>query len=187
MTQGNQVECMPLSIRVAIDGTESPATWVRQAIEAANRSSTGVIEWQLVGATIERRFKDRGILDSTTGTIVRQGASENYATARIVYRVTTNPTSKELLQCATDIEAGKQPLLLVPEEQVQRAKILAQEQGIASSVFVLSIEDLIVFDVIQFAADESKEPLTLFGDIIEICSRRLAEAGTGLSLRVETR
>jgi hypothetical protein len=77
--------------------------------------------------------------------------------------------------------------LLVPEEQVQRAKILAQEQGIASSVFVLSIEDLIVFDVIQLAADESKEPLTLFGDIIEICSRRLAEAGTGLSLRVETR
>jgi hypothetical protein len=51
----------------------------------------------------------------------------------------------------------------------------------------ISIEDLIVFDVIQLAADESKEPLTLFGDIIEICSRRLAEAGTGLSLRVETR
>jgi hypothetical protein len=79
------------------------------------------------------------------------------------------------------------PVLLVPAGEVNRAKLLAEVEGVAASATVISIEDFLTMNIIELAAEESSDFFTILKEILVIYNRRLVEVETDLSLQVEIR
>ena len=79
------------------------------------------------------------------------------------------------------------PILLIPREQENKARILAQDEGIDKELTIISIEDFVALNIIELATEESKDFFSVLKEIVEIYNRRLAEVETDLSLRIEVR
>jgi len=90
-----------------------------------------------------------------------------------------------LQKCADNLRLGLQPILLVPCDQKPRARVLAEEVGVAKNVVITSIEDFVALNIIELATEENKDFFTILQEIVEIYNRRLAEVETDLSLRIE--
>ena len=86
-----------------------------------------------------------------------------------------------------NIRVGLYPILLIPREQENKARILAQDEGIDKELTIISIEDFVALNIIELATEESKDFFSVLKEIVEIYNRRLAEVETDLSLRIEVR
>jgi hypothetical protein len=141
-----------------------------------------------VGATLERRFK--GIKVSTFSARAGDGHTErdgDFAISKLVCHVTANPSRAVLQKCAKNVKAGVLPLLLVPREMAEKARILAGEESIEREVAVISIEDFVAFNVIELATEERGSFFTILKEIVEIYNRRLGEVETDLSLQIQVK
>jgi len=176
------------NLRLEIDRRQSPTAWVQLIVENARSHSGGVVEQHLVGAKLERRFKDITIANHPAHAADRQTAREgDFTISQMVYHVTANPGGDVIQKCATNVRAGKLPILLVPTEQAYRAKVLAQEHGIGKELTVLAIEDFVALNIIELAAQEDKDLFAILREIVQIYNQRLAQVETDLSLRIEVR
>ena len=88
-------------------------------------------------------------------------------------------------KCAGNLKAGLHPILLIPREQENKARILAQDDGIDKELTIISIEDFIALNIIELATEESKDFFSVLKEIVEIYNQRLAEVETDLSLQIE--
>ena len=79
------------------------------------------------------------------------------------------------------------PVLLIPREQENKARILAQDEGIDKELTIVSIEDFVALNIIELATEESKDFFGVLKEIVEIYNKRLSEVETDLSLRIEVR
>jgi hypothetical protein len=176
------------NFRLDIDRRHSPAAWVQLIVENAKSRSGGVVEQHLVGAKLERRLKDITVPNYPAHAADQQTAREgDFTISQMVYHVTANPGGDVIQKCATNIRAGKRPILLIPNEQVYRAKVLAQEHGIGKELMVLSIEDFVAVNIVELAEQEDKDLFTILREIVQIYNQRLAQVETDLSLRIEVR
>jgi hypothetical protein len=78
-------------------------------------------------------------------------------------------------------------VLLVPRNQLNKAIVLAQDEGVDKEVSVVSIEDFIALNIIELAADENKDFFSVLNEIVDIYNKRLLEVETDLSLQIEVR
>ncbi len=90
-----------------------------------------------------------------------------------------------LKKCAKNVKEGLRPILLVPAEQENRARFLAEEEGIIRKLAINSIETYVAMNIIGLATDENKDFFSVLQEIIEIYNRRLAEVETELSLQIQ--
>jgi len=109
----------------------------------------------------------------------------DFAVSKLAYHVTAAPSMDVLQKCADNLRLGLQPILLVPCDQKPRARVLAEEVGVAKNVVITSIEDFVALNIIELATEENKDFFTILQEIVEIYNRRLAEVETDLSLRIE--
>jgi hypothetical protein len=86
-----------------------------------------------------------------------------------------------------NIRVGLHPVLLIPREQENKARILAQDEGIDKELTIISIEDFVALNIIELATEESKDFFNVLKEIVEIYNKRLSEVETDLSLRIEVR
>ena len=174
------------SLKFDVDRRQAPTTWVNIIIEKAKGRSGGVVEQHLVGAKLERRFRDLSIPNHPAHAGDRQTErAGDFEISRLVYHVTSAPSRNVLQKCAGNVKVGLFPVLLVPRDQENKAQILAQEEGIDNELTITSIEDFIALNIIELAIDEKKEFSTVLKEIVEIYNRRLLEVETDLSLRIE--
>lgn len=85
------------------------------------------------------------------------------------------------------MRAGQYPILLVPQQQQNKARVLAQDEGMDKDVTIISIEDFVAVNIIELAAAENKDLFSILQEIVEIYNERLAEVETDLSLQIEIR
>ena len=111
----------------------------------------------------------------------------DFAISQLVYHVTSAPSRDVLQKCVRNIRVGLYPILLIPREQENKARILAQDEGIDKELTIISIEDFVALNIIELATEESKDFFSVLKEIVEIYNRRLAEVETDLSLRIEVR
>lgn len=176
------------NLRLNIDRRQAPSMWIHIIVENAKQRSGGVVEQHLIGAKLEQRFKSITIPNHPAHAgdyqTLRAG---DFEISRLVYHVTAMPTRGVIQKCAENIRIGLHPLLLTPTEQENRARVLAQEEGIDKELSIISIESFISLNIIESAIDENKDFFDVLKEIIEIYNKRLEEAETDLSLQIEVR
>lgn len=176
------------NLKLEIDRRQAPTTWVNIIVENAKGRSGGVVEQQLVGAKLERRFKGLEIPNHPVHAGDRQTErSGDFSIMQMAYHVTSAPSRDVLQKCIRNVKAGLYPILLVPREQENKARILAQDEGIEKEVTIISIEDFVALNIIELATEESKDFFSVLKEIVEIYNKRLMEVETDLSLRIEVR
>lgn len=176
------------NLKLDVDRRQTPASWVSLIIENAKQRSGGVVEQHLVGAKLERRFKEIAIPNHPAHAGDQQTArAGDFTISNLVYHVTASPSRSVMQKCADNIKAGLHPILLVPDEQENKAKILAQDEGIDKEVTILSIECYIASNIIELAMEENKDFFSILKEIVQLYNKRLAEVETDLSLQIQVR
>ena len=90
-------------------------------------------------------------------------------------------------KCAENLKAGLRPILLIPREQENKARILAQDEGIDTKLDIVSIENFVALNIIELATEEKKDFFSVLKEIVAIYNKRLSEVETDLSLQIEVR
>jgi hypothetical protein len=175
-------------LKFDINQRYSPQTWTSIILENAKGRSGGIVEQQLVGAKLARRFKGLSIPNHPAHAGDRQTErAGDFTVSKLVYHVTSAPSRDVLQKCAQNIRVGLHPVLLVPSEQGNKARVLAQDEGIDRELTIISIEDFVALNIIELATEESKDLFCVLKEIVEIYNERLAEVETDLSLQIEVR
>ena len=176
------------NLRLDIDRRQAPTTWINVIIENAKGRSGGIVEQQLVGAKLARRFKEISIPNYPAHAGDRQTErAGDFAISTLVYHVTSAPSRDVLQKCAQNIKVGLYPILLTPREQENKALVLAQDEGVERELTIISIEDFVALNIIELATEESKDFFSVLKEIVEIYNKRLSEVETDLSLQIEVR
>lgn len=166
----------------------SSQTWVAAILDCARQYPSGDIEKRLVGATLTKCFKKITIPNHPAHAGDRQTERVgDFAISQSVYHVTSAPSRDVLQKCARNVKAGLHPILLIPREQENRARILAQDEGVDNDVAIISIENFVAVNIIEIATEENKDFFSVLKEIVEIYNRRLSEVETDLSLQIEVR
>jgi hypothetical protein len=175
-------------MRFDVKRSHSPVDWINMVVENAKGHSGGIVEQQLVGAKLERRFKDISIPNHPAHAGDGQtGRVGDYAISKLVYHVTAAPSRDVLKKCAGNLKSGLHPILLIPAEQKNKAKVLAQVEEIDKQITIMSIEDFIALNIIELATEEKKDFFSILREIVEIYNKRLSEVETDLSLQIKVR
>lgn len=156
------------NLKLDIDRRQAPTTWVNVIVENAKGRSGGVVEQHLVGAKLARRFTGMTIPNHPAHAGDKQTEREgDFAISKLVYHVTSAPSRNVLQKCVKNAKVGLHPVLLVPREQENKARILAQDEGIDKELTIISIEDFVALNILEIATEESKD---FFGVLKEIGS-----------------
>ncbi len=174
------------SLKLQMDRRQAPTSWIKLIIESAKQISGGLVEQHLIGAKLERRFKNIRIPNypahAGDAQTLREG---DYVVSKLVYHVTAAPSRNVIQKCKSNIKAGLCPILIVPGEQENKALAAAQYEGIDKELVVLSIEGFVLTNIIELAMEENKEFITILKEIIQVYNRRLSEVETDLSLQIQ--
>lgn len=174
------------NLKLAIDRRQAPSAWVHLIVENAKQRSGGVVEQHLVGAKLARRFRSLVIPNHPAHAGDRQtDRAGDFEISQLVYHVTAAPSRYVIQKCAENIRIGLHPVLLVPSEQENKARILAQDEDIEQTLTIISIEAFVALNIIELATDENKGFFGVLQEIIEIYNKRLTAVETDLSLQIE--
>jgi len=174
------------NLKLQIDRRQSPMAWVHMILESARQRSSGIVEQHLAGAKLERRFKDVPVPNHPAHAGDVQTAREgDFVIAKLVCHVTAAPSPSVIRKCAANIKRGLHPLLLIPSEQENKARVLAQVENIDQELTIISIEAFVSVNIIELATKENKDFFSVLQEIIQIYNRRLTEVETDLSLQIQ--
>lgn len=176
------------NLKLDLDRRQAPTTWINLIVENAKGRSGGIVEQQLVGAKLARRFQDIEISNHPAHAADRQTERVgDFRISDLVYHVTAAPSRNVLQKCGDNLKAGLYPILLIPREQENKARVLAQDEAIDQHLTIVSIESFIALNIIEMATDEKRDFFSVLKEIIEIYNTRLADVETDLSLQIEVR
>jgi hypothetical protein len=174
------------NLKINCNRAHSPATWVGSILREAEGKSGGRVEQHLVGAKLQRRHPDRSIPnfpghagDAQTG---RKG---DFDVDGISYHVTTTPGPDVIRKCKANAESNRHPVLVVPRDRVEKARTLAEVEGIDKQLTILALEDFIADNVIEISVERQTDFLSTLKDIIEEYNRRVQEVENEAALRIE--
>jgi hypothetical protein len=157
-------------------------------LDNAKGHSHGVVEQHLVGATLEKRFSSMAIPNKPIPSRNIQSVGEgNFLISDTAYHVTALPSRSVIRKCIGNIKTGLHPVLLVPHEQLERAKFLAHEEETDDQVSIMSIENFVALNIIELAAEDSKDFYSVLKEIVQIYNKRLLEVETDASLQIQIR
>jgi len=175
-------------LEIEIDQRHSLTAWIHMIIETTKQSSHGLVEYYLVGAMLQHRFKGISIPNHPAHAGDHQTSrAGDFEIAKLVYHVTATPSRGVIQKCAENIRAGLHPVLLVPTDEENRARVLSEEEGVERELSVISIEAFIALNIIELAVDENKDFFRVLKEIVEIYNKRLKEVETDLSLQIQVR
>ena len=172
--------------KLNLDRQFSPAAWIHSLLDEARGRSGGKVEQHLVGAKLVTRHPDLEIPNypSHAGD-VQTGRPGDFFVGSTAYHVTATPSGALVRKCAKNLSIGLHPLLLVPRDQVDKTRHLAEDQDIATRVTVLAIEDFIALNIIEMSRGEQEAFVSTLKSIIDTYNRRLEEVETDMSLKIE--
>lgn len=176
------------NLKLDLDRRQAPATWINIIVENAKGRSGGIVEQQLVGAKLARRFQDVEIPNHPSHAADKQTERMgDFTISNLVYHVTAAPSRNVLQKCADNLKVGLHPILLIPRDQENKVRVLAQDEGIDQQLTIISIESFIAMNIIELATDENKDFFSVLKEIVEIYNARLSAVETDLSLQIEVR
>jgi hypothetical protein len=176
------------NLRLDIDRSQSPDSWISLILDNAVGKSGGVVEQHLVGAKLALRFPNIDISNHPAHAADAQTARRgDFELQHIVYHVTGAPSPGVIDKCIANLQAGYKPILIVPKNKVAGAIALAEIAEVRSQVFIMSIEDFVAGNLVELALDQDRDVFSVLKDIVDRYNQRLAEVETDMSLQIEVR
>lgn len=173
-------------LKVSCNRQLSPATWIRLILQEAKGKSGGEIEQHLVGAKLQTRLPEREVPNYPAHAgDVQTGRSGDFDVDSISYHVTATPGRDVIEKCRANAAANRHPVLVVPGEQVLKAKHLAEDEGINDRVTILALEDFVAQNVIEISIQHGRDFYSTLQQIIAEYNRRVEEAETDMALKIE--
>jgi len=175
-------------VTVTCDRRSSPLAWVEGIFSAVKDRSQGRVEQHLVGAKLEILLPGAKIgREAAAAADAQTGRSGDFRTSHSVYHVTAAPSRSVITRCKRNIAEGKHPVLLVPRATLERAKGLAEAQGIEGQVSVFAMEDFLAYNIVELADARNASFMAVLQQIVQVYNERIEEAETDASLRIELR
>lgn len=174
------------NLKVSCNRADSPATWVRSILTEAEGKSAGRVEQHLVGAKLQKRYPLKQIPNypghAGDAQTRRRG---DFDVDGISYHVTTAPGPDVIRKCKANAEANRHPVLVVPRDKVEKARTIAEVEGVDKRLTILALEDFIANNVIEISLERQTDLLSTLKEIIEEYNRRVQEVEKEAALRIE--
>jgi Domain of unknown function (DUF4928) len=173
-------------IKINCDRQLSPSLWISSILEKARGRSRGIVEQHLIGAKLQKRHPSIGISNqpSHAGDFQTK-RSGDFSIDSTSYHITATDGKEAVQRCKENVESGIHPVLLVPKQFLERAKLRAENAEILARITVLSIEDFVVQNLIEMSNAQARDYFSVLQDIIIEYNRRLEEVETDMSLKIE--
>jgi hypothetical protein len=174
------------NLKVSCNRTHSPSAWLRSILQEAEGKSGGRVEQHLVGAKLQKRHPEV-IVPSYPGHAgdAQTGRQADFDIECVSYHVTATPGPDVIRKCKANAASNRHPVLVVPYHKVEKARTIAELEGIENELTILALEDFIAQNVIEISVQRQTDFLTTLSDIIEEYNRRIQEAETDASLKIE--
>ena len=173
-------------LRVLCNRQLSPGAWVGEILDVARGRSGGRVEQHLVGAKLAKAHPDADVP-------VHPGAAGDTQTHRAgdfqvgttVYHVTAAPGEAVIRKCKANFQAGLHPVLLIPARERGRTEIRADDLGMSGRVTIMAIEDFFSVNIIELSGGQRQQFLEVLKGIVDEYNRRVEEAETDKSLKID--
>jgi len=173
-------------LKVNCDRQLAPDKWIGYILDEARGRSGGKVEQHLIGAKLQRRHVNIPIPNNPSHAgDVQTGRPGDFIVGTTAYHVTASPGSAVVEKCAKNLTCGLHPFLLVPRNQVDKARHIAEDQGIADRTSINAIEDFVAANIIELAEGRQEVFVEVLRSILNAYNCRLEAVETDLSLKIE--
>jgi hypothetical protein len=164
----------------------SPASWIATILSEAKGKSGGKVEQHLVGAKLQTRHPNIPIPNHPGHAgDVQTGRTGDFVIGTTSFHVTAAPGSGVIEKCSRNLRQNLHPVLLVPRENLSKARHLAEDKGIAENVTIIAIEDYLAANIIELAEGQQSNFSTVIRKILGTYNERLLAVETDPSLKIE--
>ena len=182
----NEIAAQPL--RIECEKQSSPLVWISEVLSRARGRHSEKVGQRLIGATLVLRYPDREIPNFRgNATNVQSEGAGDFPFETVTYHATTTDGRDVIARCKQNLESGILPVLLVPRANVVRAILRAENEGISDRISVLAIQDFITQNIVELSTETGEDFFTTLQAIVSEYNRRLEEAETDMSLKIEIR
>lgn len=94
------------------------------------------------------------------------------------------PTSAHLERCAENLVQGRQPYLVVPASQVEKARAYAEDKKILGKVAIVAIETFVGQNIDEMGEFQRSKVRPQMAAVLNEYNRRVAEAETDQSIQI---
>lgn len=174
------------NLRISCDRQLSPTAWIQFILEEGKGKSGGKIEHHLVGAKLQMRLPEREVPNypGHAGD-VQTGRWGDFDVDSVSYHVTGSPGRDVIEKCKANAAANRHPVLVVPAEQVQKAKALSEIEGISGRLTILALEDFVAQNVIEISVEHGQDFYATLQEIVAEYNKRIEEVETDMALKIE--
>lgn len=179
--------------RKKINAQINPSWTIRASVAAlldAGRqrggTAAGAVAQHLVGAKLEIRFPDMDInVENYTTADLQTGRAGDFQVGDTAIHVTMSPSLQLFTgRCQHNLDHGFRSRVLVPQNEVDRAIVLAEEAGISKSVAVQSIEDFVGTNIEEVANFDSQQIKVQMRELLELYNKRIDLAESDKSFKI---
>lgn len=161
---------------------------IARLLDAASQKGVqGVVAQHLVGAKLQLRFPEIRIENHSYSTADAQtGRHGDFTINETVFHVTVAPSENVLRRCNRNLADNLRPVLLVPFGKVAAARQMAELQGIATRVWITSIEQFVAQNLDELGEFVEVEARKRLRALLEVYNSRVeaAEPNPGLLIRI---
>jgi len=146
----------------------------------------GAMLQHLVGAKLEIampsvRIRHNGFSVADLST-ARAG---DFLIEDVVIHVTVRPSLAVVEKCRRNLEAGLRPIIVTMRDEVDAARIFAEEIGVAARVDVIDASSFLVANLYELSLFRSAAHRETFERLVHTYNRIVAEVETDPSLRID--
>ena len=173
-------------LEVAINLSKPGPVIVADIMAAAyEKKLGGPVAQHLVGAKLARKFPNKTIDNFRyTAADAQLGRDGDFTVENTAFHVTVAPTLSHLNKCGENIKQGRKPYLIVPSDQVSKARAYAEAEKVEDKTAITSIEQFIgqnVDEMGEFAQGKTK---TQIAAMLAEYNSRVAEVENDQSIQI---
>jgi hypothetical protein len=174
-------------LEVEIDLSKPGPLIVEAILKAAHQKKLGgPVAQHLVGAKLARRFPDRQIENyPATAPDEQLNRDADFLVGDAAFHVSVSPMQEHMRRCAENILHGREPHVIVPTTQMDRARALAEIEGLQDKVAIVSLEGFVGENIGEMGSYRRDAVKPEVAAVLIEYNRRVAEAETDQSIQIK--
>jgi len=156
--------------------------------EVPGSTVEGAVLQHLIGAKLAVRLGDDVITHqaySTADVPTARGGDFDILPNAISIHVTTSPTERLIEKCKANIEAGRRPIIIVPDQRIPATETLAENAGLKNRIEVLGAERFISGNITELSIANARSIADQVREVIDMYNRIVTSRESDPSLQID--